>query len=129
MNLLYMSGKELYESVGRLDLRRVTQLLETGADPNYVRQDTFYDGSKWCKWYNHDGSEKPDTDPNQPTTPLRLCVFKYSDCLLSEVDRLTLIQIAERLIMYGANKHDARELFVSRYGEVNTVCILYQLLS
>jgi hypothetical protein len=130
-------NKELYESVDCLSLQKVTYLLQNGANPNYVRQAQIWDNkkSKWCDWYNSDGSEKPDDESYQPTTPLKLCVFKFSDCMSSESDQRMLIQIAKVLIEQGADKNSALDYFISRYGDVekddpNDVwCIFYKLLT
>ena len=45
-----------------------------------------------------------------------MCVFKLSDCTLTEVDKQHLIEIVKILIKYGANKEDAKKYFEKRYG-------------
>lgn len=107
--------------VGELNLHQVTELLQQNANTNYIRQAGFldnYDGL-WLRWYNIDGSEKPEQDNNneQPTTPLKLCVFRFSDCTIEEEDRVIILKIAQLLIDYGANKEDPLQYFIKRYGE------------
>lgn len=109
-------NKELTECVSKINLQRVTWLLEHNADPNYIRQASYFYKGKWCDAYNNDGTEKRDMEPDQPTTPLKLCVFRFSDCMLTEEDLSQLIQIAKVLIQHGAHKTEALEYFISRYG-------------
>jgi hypothetical protein len=133
-------NKELTDCVSKINLQRVTWLLEHNADPNYIRQASYFYKGKWCDGfkrdlvpletirffvetlpkkcdaYNTDGTEKRDMEPDQPTTPLKLCVFRFSDCMLTEEDQLTLIRIAKVLIQHGAHKTEALEYFISRYG-------------
>ena len=68
--------------------------------------------------YNSDGTERPEIDEYQPTTPLKLCVFRYSDCMLREPDLLNIRNMCTLLIKYGANDFEAAiKLFESRYGK------------
>ena len=125
-------NKELYESVCSINLQKVKQLLKNHADPNYIRQAQYYarlnrvseaneiyddEKGKWCDSYYNNGSEIPDMELNQPTTPLKLCVFRFSDCLLSNSEQSELIQIAKMLIKYGAHTNDVLEYYIYRYGE------------
>jgi len=110
--------KQLEFAVGELNLPKVNELLEIGANPNYNRQDTFQPINKFIRLlsYNADGSEKPENDDIQPSTPLKLCVFRFSDCDLTCSQRSTLIKIAEQLIKYGASAIEAKEYYECRYG-------------
>mmetsp|Transcript_44487 Transcript_44487/g.69571 ORF Transcript_44487/g.69571 Transcript_44487/m.69571 type:complete len:109 (+) Transcript_44487:252-578(+) len=66
--------------------------------------------------YREDGHELPEEDVVQPTTPLKLCVFRFSDCLLSNEQRLSLLSIAGLLIEHGADKESALQYYEDRYG-------------
>ena len=111
-------NKQLENAVAQLNLTKVCELLLLNVNLNYVRQDTFFCSIKQKRLlsYNADGSEKPDFDENQPTTPLKLCVFRFSDCLNSESDRSTIIKISEELIKFGASAIEGKEYYESRYG-------------
>lgn len=112
-------NKQLYEYVSLINIEKVEYLLKNNANPNYIRQETFYNNGEWVYLYNKDGNEVPDNDINQPITPLRLCIFRISDCLLTENDRNNIVKIAKLLIKYGANKNGCLEYYVSRYGEIS----------
>jgi hypothetical protein len=62
--------------------------------------------------YNIDGSEKSEIDKYHPTTPLKMCVFRFSDCYVNDFDRLTIIKIAKLLIQFGASVDDAKEYYI-----------------
>ena len=77
----------------------------------------------------------PEIDEHQPTTPLKLCVFRLSDYMLEESNKKQLVDIASLLVQYGADKKEALEYFKLRYGTVgigqwsdNYFVQLYQLL-
>jgi hypothetical protein len=101
-----------------------------GADPNYCRQDMFRDETtkEMLYWYNADGSEKPEIDDGQPTTPLKLCVFLYSNSTLTDDQRMTIRDIVTLLIQYGGMKVQAREFFEYRYGKPSSGDYMYELL-
>lgn len=114
-------NKKLIHAISTNDLEKVLELLSLNANPNYVIQDTFcYSNYRECFIYNADGSEKPMPDEFQPTTPLKMCVFSFSDllidCSLTEYYKLIKIKIAESLIKYGASTIGAREFYLHRYG-------------
>ena len=84
--------------------------------------------------YLPDGRPAADEALFQPTTPLKMAVFRLSDCMLDEADRQKLVRIAQALIERGASKDAARAFFESRYGpaepgeEINAFTQLYALL-
>jgi hypothetical protein len=87
------------------------------ANVNYIQQDTFFCPikRKHLLSYNADGSEKLNFNENQPTTPLKMCVFRFSDHELNEHDRSVIIEIAKLLIKFGASTINAKECYESRY--------------
>ena len=105
-------NKQLEHSVGCLELDITNELLMAGANPNYKRQLTF----RPYLLYNADGTECPEEDDEQPTTSLKLCVFRFSDCCLEEKDKIVIIEIAKLLIRFGANKEEAIAYYKMRYG-------------
>jgi hypothetical protein len=114
-------------SVNTLNINNVKQLLDQDADPNYIRQDSFKHGSVNVNWYLNDGTEKPEIDETQPTTPLKLCVFRISDCMLTDENSQAIVEIAKVLIQNNATKIEALEYFKYRYG-VREEDELYKLL-
>jgi hypothetical protein len=126
--------ESLNESVGDLDLEQTRYLLEKcNANANCPRQKTIcISPMKYVSCYNSDGSKILDINSYQPTTPLKLCIFKMSDCTLTLNDQQRIVNIAQLLIAYGAtNFHDAIEYFESRYGKriCDELCPYYKLYS
>lgn len=119
---------QLMNAISKLDLEKVNELLLLNANVNYVSQESFYCPIEFSYLlsYNDDGSEKKDLDITSASTPLKLCVFKFSDIVLSEHDKLKIIDIATQLIKFGASVTEATEYFVSRYG-ISSDKDLYQL--
>ncbi len=108
-------------SEGKVD--QVHKQLELGADPNYIRQD--YVANHWPEYdiyirslhlFDANGNEIPEEDTEQPTTPLKLCIFSLSNCMNSEQDDMNYCKIAQLLIDYGAEKTHALEYYLYRYG-------------
>jgi hypothetical protein len=91
----------LMKAVEYLDVEEVHACLRSGANPNYVRD------------------YKSADILHQPTTPLRMVVFRISDSLLEDKDLRQLGEIAKLLIQYGADVEPARQLARLRYGEFN----------
>ena len=91
-------GTELTEAVSSLDLPRVDALLAAGADPNAVRAP---------------GGE----ESFQPDSPLKMVMFRLSDCLLDDRARHTLAKIAAALLGHGADPAPAMALACARYGD------------
>jgi hypothetical protein len=90
---------KLTEAVAEIALEEVKSLLEAGANPNYVRQETVYHDGLPRLRYQRGGTEFPEMIEEQPTTPLKLCVFRYSDCTLDEDDRKRIIEVAKVLVV------------------------------
>ncbi|WOG25743.1 hypothetical protein [Endozoicomonas sp. 8E] len=93
--------EELMEAVSYHDFERVEDCLNRGADPSY-RQSTDQD------------------DPNgfiQPITPLRLVMFRISDCLLNDEDLKEFYKIARCLLDHGADPRPAIKIAEERYGK------------
>ena len=95
-------NEELMEAVTFFKADKVKKCLEKGADPNY------------CRF-------KDEDEPNgliQPTTPLRMVMFRISDCDLHEVDDLKeYVKITNILLDYGADPKPAVEIAEDRYGK------------
>ena len=109
---------ELYNSIANINYNQVKILLDNGANPNYIVQDFVRVNGKYRALYNSDRSEKAANDPTQPFTPIKLCIFRFSDCTLIDNDQLKLIEIAKLLIAKGADCINACQYFKSRYGNV-----------
>jgi hypothetical protein len=110
-------NNELTNAVGDLNLDEVKRLLISGSNPNYIRQAYVYTEGLYRLRFHQDGSRFADIGEGQPTTPLKLCVFRYSDCLLTDAGRDTLIKIANELIQAGANAEEGLNYCVDRYGD------------
>ena len=94
-------NEELMEAVTYFKTDKVKECLERGADPNY------------CRFRDEDG-------PNgliQPTTPLRMVLFRISDCDLNDDNLKEYVKITKMLLDSGANSGPAIEISESRYGE------------
>ena len=87
----------LINAVAAIDVTTVSSLLSQGADPNGIRSP---------------GGE----DIIQPDRPLKMVVFRLSDCLLDESGWEGLATIAKMLLEYGADPVPAMQIAESRYG-------------
>ena len=93
-----MLQDELMDAASAFDVAAVRRCLERGADPN-------------------SGSGSDDaSDPAQPTTPLKMVVFRISDNLLEDADLAKFELIAALLLEYGADPKAAMALAETRYG-------------
>jgi len=90
-------------AVAACNLEKVRDSLTMGADPNYT---VFRD------------DEEPD-GYIQPTTPLRMVMFRISDALLENKSLLDLAEIAKVLLDHGADPKPAMLLAEDRYGKYN----------
>eukprot|EP00750_Incisomonas_marina_P012226 INCI16666.1.p1 GENE.INCI16666.1~~INCI16666.1.p1 ORF type:complete len:689 (-),score=155.48 INCI16666.1:45-2111(-) len=93
---------ELCDAVARLDVEQVKQLLALGHDPNGVRR----------LWWDDEND-----DELQPSRPLKMVVFRLSDCTHTEIENDALAQIARALLDAGADPHNALQLAEARYGD------------
>lgn len=96
-----LGGDELTKAVELIDVEGVEALLAAGADPNAVR------GA---------GGE----ESYQPDRPLKMAMFRLSDCMLTEDHLSSLAQITRMLLVHGADPCPAMEIAESRYGEFPT---------
>ena len=129
----------LLKAVEEINEHLVRTLLEEEIEVDPTRQQLMkIEGLRaWRAAYTADGQAVPEEDPenHQPTTPLKMAVFRLSDCMLDEAARLSLVNIAQTLIEHGAPRAAAKELFENRYGpaeadeEENAYTQLYALLS
>ena len=92
LNEALMKGVEEHDVIG------VKNCLAAGADPNYARM--------WG-----------EDDTHQPTTPLRMVVFRISDSFLEDADLKLFAEIASLLLQYGADPRPAIQLAELRYGK------------
>ena len=91
------NGSALTDAVAKIDIERVHQLLSAGSDPNAIRDpggEEFY----------------------QPDRPLKMVMFRLSDCLLSDEDVAVLAKIAAALLDAGADPGPAMQIAEWRYG-------------
>jgi hypothetical protein len=94
---------QLMDAVAYHDPEAVKRCLENGADPNYTL---------------HKDEDEPD-GYIQPTTPLRLVMFRISDSLLEEKDLEQFAVIAKLLVQHGADPKPAMFIAEERYGKYN----------
>mmetsp|Transcript_36041 Transcript_36041/g.67110 ORF Transcript_36041/g.67110 Transcript_36041/m.67110 type:complete len:231 (+) Transcript_36041:37-729(+) len=108
----------LMHAVEVIDEEGVLAAIAAGADVSHSRQLYASDRSFLPQraLYTADGLPVPETHPAQPTTPLKMVVFRMSDCMLDEAARMHLVRIAEVLIEHGAARAEALELYHMRYG-------------
>jgi hypothetical protein len=92
------SGDDMSEAVAAIDVPLVEALLAAGGDPNAVRAP---------------GGE----EPYQPDRPLKMVMFRLSDCMVGPDDRAKLARIARALLDHGADPGPAMEIAEARYGE------------
>ena len=91
----------LMDAVSLCNVKEVLYYLKNGSDPNYARF-------------------KGDEEPNgyiQPTTPLRMVLFRISDSLLEENDYKNLKEITLLLLEHGADPTPAMQIAEFRYGK------------
>jgi hypothetical protein len=91
----------LVEAVNNYDFEGVKNFLRQGADPNY----------------NIFGYEDWDNSESQPTTPLKLVMFRISDSFVNDDGLGEFAKIAKLLIEYGADPGPAMVIAESRYGK------------
>jgi ankyrin repeat protein len=91
----------LMDAVAYHDVEAVRDLLGRGADPNFR---TFKD------------EDEPDGFI-QPTTPLRMVMFRISDSLLEDAELREFLKIAQLLLDHGADPGPAMEIAEDRYGK------------
>lgn len=112
-------NKYMEKAIEDMNYDKVKELLINGADPNYIRQHSYYcnENNKHYAIYDMNGAEIQEIIINniqQPSTPLKLCIFKLSDCRLNDEDMKTLINIANLLLNYGANNEDAFRRIINK---------------
>jgi len=97
-------NEELMRAIERYDVGAVQACLENGADPNYTLH-------------------RDEDEPNgliQPTTPLRMVMFRISDSLLEDSDLKQYAEIAKLLLRYGADPKPAMFIAEHRYGKYDS---------
>ena len=95
---------ELMDAVTFCKLQVVEECLENGADPNYTIKI----------------EEREDDDIFQPTTPLKLVMFRISDSLLEDKDLKQFTKISKLLLRYGADPEPAMQIAEARYGKYDS---------
>jgi len=99
-------NKKLTLAVCYHHINGVIEFLDQGGDPNYIRDSPVQEESY------------------QPTTPLKLVVFRISDCMLTNSDLDDYGIIAKLLLDAGADPIPAMELLNHRYGQFDQNAIL-----
>ncbi len=93
--------EQLVEAVMYFDVSKVVNCLEQGANANcYIPYSDL-----------NEADEK-----HQPTSPLRMVVFRISDNLLEDHQLEHFVTITELLLQHGADAPSALELSELRYG-------------
>ena len=94
-------NEALMDAVAFYDIKAVQACLEKGADSNYTQY-------------------SDEDEPNgyiQPTTPLRMVMFRISDCSLDDNILKQFGEIATLLLNYGADPKPAMIIAEARYGK------------
>src|SRR5688572_11712818 len=94
-------NEQLMRAVEDFDLARVAECLKQGADPSYMQ---------------YPDSEEP-SGLIQPTTPLRMVMFRISDNFLNDDDLIIYGKIAKLLLQHGADPAPAMFIAEERYGK------------
>jgi hypothetical protein len=94
-------NEELMRAVEDFDVMAVSNCLTRGADPNYTL---------------HADEDEPN-GLMQPTTPLRMVMFRISDCDLPDSGFIKYTEIARLLLQHGADPRPAMEIAEHRYGK------------
>lgn len=112
----WAAGQRLMHFVSAINVEGVREMLEGhGADiANHNRHLDLglIHGHAW----DEQGLPWPDTDKFQPFSPLRMVVFRISDCCLSLGDLKQFLLIAQLLIDAGSDPVDAAAFLQQRYG-------------
>jgi hypothetical protein len=90
-------GTILCAAVAAIELAQVTTLLESGYDANGIRAP---------------GGE----ESFQPDQPLKMVMFRLSDCYIDTEQEATFAEIAKVLLRYGADPKPAMHIAEVRYG-------------
>lgn len=116
-NKMLKLNKELYSYASDFNYEKVLELLQQGANPNYVRQ---ADIIEWIEYtdicdkkyicpvgfylYDENGNEISEKASYQPTTAFRSCIFSLSSvyCNFNNI-----YKTAKLLLEFGADKEDA----------------------
>jgi hypothetical protein len=111
-------ARTLVDAVCNHDLEAFERFLQADVDVNAHRQLTIRDEVQgmWRFVYDEDGNPMPDNQEYQPTTPLKMVVFRISDCCLGPSEHDIYYTMAVRLIERGAARQSAWDYYVSRYG-------------
>lgn len=102
----------LHNAVSAANIRLTERLLLQGVSANSRRQmwDCHPLTGTYLPIWNKDGSPYQDTAEGQPTTPLKLVVFRIADCTLTEDDLERFRIIADMLINSGAGSVSSHSL-------------------
>jgi hypothetical protein len=90
-------NEQLLDAVADINLSKIQECLQAGADIHYVR--------------SMDGDRGP-----QPVTVLSMVMFRISDALLEPSDFLKFKEITALLLAHGADTDYAMTLAEHRYG-------------
>lgn len=99
-------NEELMDAVSSHNIEAVKYCLAQGADPNYTMIPD---------------REYPD-DVIQPTTPLKLVMFRISDSFLDDNDLKQFKEITKILLSLGADPKPAMQIAEGRYGRFDPEC-------
>ena len=112
------------DAICNADIEKVKEYISAGIDPNVKRQLWEYDHlmNKYHPIWKNDGSIYEEVARGQPTTPLKLVVFRISDSFLEVNDLQRFKAVAELLVDAGADKIEAIAYARSRYSERGNNC-------
>ncbi|KAI8995796.1 hypothetical protein BC832DRAFT_595936 [Gaertneriomyces semiglobifer] len=109
----------LREAVAETDVEAVERCLSRGYDPNMKQQLVEFDeiNGRFLPIWNADGSVYERNEQDQPTTPLKLVVFRLSDCTLKPEDFRRYKVITQVLLDTGGDRAEAVRYAKYRFGE------------
>ncbi|KAJ3178849.1 hypothetical protein HDU85_005042 [Gaertneriomyces sp. JEL0708] len=109
----------LREAVAEADVEAVTRCLSSGYDPNMKQQLVEFDeiSDRFLPIWNSDKSVYESNQQDQPTTPLKLVVFRLSDCTLKAEDFRRYKVITQLLLDAGGDRAEAVRYAKYRFGE------------
>lgn len=107
---------KLMNAIAQHNFEQVKKLLNDGANPNYIEQKCIIDSYIFKYTWLSDGEEEPDMDDEQPTTPLKLILFRICDLQLNNDDRKEFNKITKLLINAGARIDVAKDYISKLYS-------------
>jgi hypothetical protein len=120
---------QLMYAVQDHNISKVDEILNAGANAEYIRQNSISWNGQWRYCFHKDGTEMPELDNLQPSTPLKMCVFRISDCTEdNEKDNEEIVKLLISKISSKDQILQALDYFESRYGKPSKPSVIHSLL-